>query len=261
MLIFATLSLSYAAEYASLYSLSDMNTLSSRIVQAEIINKTSYVQNGKIYSTIRLQVEQTFTGITENELEIDVLGGTVDGLEMHVSGLPSFQVGMRSLFFLDHDRILGFGQGVYSIDDNIAQRHPSSGLPEQNIELTALPNESKSEECLAPVIDTHYAQGWSLKNVYSHHTLTQTSNIFPFTAYEDLSYKILVCSDGNMKTGSLTLKSESGEDVLQEMFSERNGSLSFTANDSSLYLLDITSGQLRNRSISSGFTVAILYRE
>jgi hypothetical protein len=261
MFVFAMLILTYATEYGLIYTLSDMNALSTRIVQAEIIEKNSYVKNGKIYSSLLLEIDQTYTGINENELQIDVLGGVVDGLQMNVSGLPSFDVGTQSLFFLNHDQILGFGQGVYTIQNQKAHRDPTTGLPEKEIELASLPNESKATECLMPVIDNHYAQGWSLKTLYSHHTPTQTTNIFPFTTYKELSYKILICSDGNMETSSLSLHKEAGERMSFKTFSQRNGSLSFRSQDSSLYQLKITSGLLRNQSISSGFAVAILYRE
>ena len=82
--LFAILN-SFAAEYSTLYSISDMNDLSSRVVQGEIIEKDSFYRNGKIYSKLLIQVDKTYTGISENELEIEVLGGEVDGITMSVS--------------------------------------------------------------------------------------------------------------------------------------------------------------------------------
>ena len=80
MIFLSAILSAFATEYSTLYSLSDMNDLSSRVVQGEIIEKDSYYKNGKIYSTLLVQVDKTYTGISENELEIEVLGGEVDGI-------------------------------------------------------------------------------------------------------------------------------------------------------------------------------------
>lgn len=261
MFLFSLSFFAQAAEYGTLYSLSDMNELSSRIVQAEVKEKRSYIRDGKIYSMLTLDVQETFTGIDEQELSIEVLGGEVDGVEMQVSGLPKFETGTESLFFLDHDRILGFGQGMYHIEKDVAVRPKLAGLPAAQFDIETLPSEQKAESCLAPMLETHYAQGWNLKNMYAHHTATEVSNVFPFTTYEGLQYKILVCSDGNAQEGVLSLTDGTNNEMQNKRFAGREEQISFHAQDSGLYITRIELDKLQQNSISSGFAVAILYLE
>ena len=261
MIFISFLCSSFAAEYNTLYSVSDLNDLSSRVVQGEIIDKDSYYKNGKIYSTLLLQVDKTYTGISEKELEIEVLGGEVDGITMQVSGLPTLNIGQQSLLFLNHDRLLGLGQGVFHIQDSSAVRPQKTGLPSSQFLLSTLPNEQEAASCLAPMIDTHYTQGWNLKHMYSHHSAPSVSNIFPIGTYEGLSYKVLVCSDGNPEEITISIQDQQGVPKEQNVYTARSGSLEFLAQESSVFRLGVQVQNLQNRSISSGFAVAILYRE
>lgn len=258
--LFSLLS-AFAAEYSNLLSLSDMSDLSSRVIQGEVIDKNSYFKNGKIYSTLRIQVEKTYTGIGENEISIEVLGGVVDGIEMQVSGLPSLDIGQQSLLFLDHERLMGFGQGIFHVQDQAAVRPQKTGLPSIEVPLVQLPDEQEAASCLAPMLDSHYAQEWNLKHLYTHHTSQSQSNVFPFGTYEGLSYKILVCSDGKPEQVTLYLEDQNGLPKDQETSSERTASLAFTAEESTVFNLGVHLHNLQKNSTSSGFAIAILYRE
>ena len=261
MLFLSTILSAFAAEYSNLISISELSDLSSRVIQGEVINKNSYFKNGKIYSKLLIQVDKTYTGISESELEIELLGGVVDGIEMNVSGLPSLDVGQQSLLFLNHERLMGFGQGVFHIQDQSAIRPQKTGLPTAELALDQLPDEQEAASCLAPMIDSHYTQGWNLKHLYTHHSSKSDSSVFPFGTYEDLSYKILVCSDGKPNELILSLTDREENPKEQKIFTQRNGSLSFTADRSTVFHLGIRLQGLQNQSTSSGFAVAILYRE
>ena len=108
-LFLSTLFLNHTAQaigYNNIYSLSELNDLSSRVIMAEIVDTESYLSDGKIYTKISLEVEETFIGIEEDQLELHMLGGTYNGLEMSVSGLPRVHLGERKLFFLNHDKLV-----------------------------------------------------------------------------------------------------------------------------------------------------------
>ena len=48
---------------------------------------------------------------------------------MNVSGLPSLNVGQHSLLFLNHDKLLGLGQGVFHIENSAAIRPKKPDCP------------------------------------------------------------------------------------------------------------------------------------
>jgi len=261
MTLFSLISTIAAAEYGSLYSINEMNALSSRIVEAEIIDKESYLKEGKIYSKLILDVQETYTGIEENQLELHVLGGTYNGLEMQVSGLPDFEIGSSSLFFLNHSRVLGFAQGVFSVSKKTAIRKNLTGLPDQQFELKSLPNEGKASNCLGPIIDAQYQQGWNLKHLYSHHSKSNQANLFPFSTYAELSYKIVVCHDGKPQDIAVDIINDSNQLITKDHNTEDELSLEFQAQTSGVHHLRIALGKNHSAIDFSAFAIAILYQE
>lgn len=61
-----------------------------------------------IVSRVALHVEETLKGAATPTALLDIEGGTVDGIELRVSSLPSLTPGERGVFFLD-----AAGNGVY----------------------------------------------------------------------------------------------------------------------------------------------------
>lgn len=54
-----------------------------------------------IVSQVQLQVEETLKGTPPGNLWLSVDGGTLNGLTLRVSGLPTMAVGERAVFFVD----------------------------------------------------------------------------------------------------------------------------------------------------------------
>lgn len=54
-----------------------------------------------IVSQVTLEVGETLKGVAARSLQLQVEGGTLDGLTLHVSDLPALQTGDRGVFLLD----------------------------------------------------------------------------------------------------------------------------------------------------------------
>jgi hypothetical protein len=54
-----------------------------------------------IVSQVQLQVEETLKGTPPGNLWLSVEGGTLNGITLRVSGLPTMAVGERAVFFVD----------------------------------------------------------------------------------------------------------------------------------------------------------------
>src|SRR5580765_4451553 len=54
-----------------------------------------------IVSRVHLHVEETLKGNSQPDVALDVEGGTVDGVSLHVSSLPMMEPGERAVFMLD----------------------------------------------------------------------------------------------------------------------------------------------------------------
>jgi hypothetical protein len=75
-----------------------------------------------IVSRAQLDVKETLKGVVEPHVWVEVDGGSLDGLTLHVSGLPLLRPGERAVFFLEsaergvHTLHLR-GQGILMLDD------------------------------------------------------------------------------------------------------------------------------------------------
>jgi len=96
------------------------------VARAERIDPT-WTQNERgdrlIVSRVLLRVEETLKGTSESATWMEVEGGTLGGLTLHVSDLDDLEVGDRAVFMLDrpaaglrkpHLR----GQGILKLNDN-----------------------------------------------------------------------------------------------------------------------------------------------
>ena len=107
------------------------------ILVGEVTDVTYYQEGeGNIYTQVTLSAEQTIEGETGMEVVMRVPGGKVDGLEMMVTGTPSFQLGERGVVFLDKEAegiftVVGGFQGKFTIDNNMVGDKPLTEFIDQ----------------------------------------------------------------------------------------------------------------------------------
>jgi hypothetical protein len=74
-----------------------------------------------IVSTVRVTVEETLKGDAQQAVALEVEGGTIGGLTLHVSDLAAFAPGDRAVFYLKRNARGAFiphlrGQGLLKLD-------------------------------------------------------------------------------------------------------------------------------------------------
>lgn len=75
-----------------------------------------------IVSKVLLRIEEALKGQSPQTQWIDVVGGTLDGVTLHVSSLPEMKVGDRAVFFLHRKAQGAFephqkGQGILFLEN------------------------------------------------------------------------------------------------------------------------------------------------
>merc|ERR1712072_333013 len=137
-----------------------------------------------------------YVGVRSETASFEVLGGTLDGLTMEVSGSPVFEEEQHGLFFLDSKNIVGFGQGVFDVKKGFAIRGFKTNIHEGPNDFDierSLPDEEAERNCLMPKIETAYSEGWSMRSLGDHHVGTDQQLIYPLTILEGNTYKIIGC--------------------------------------------------------------------
>ena len=89
-------------------SLEQMVEAADTIVVGEVVEVESAWEKRRIYTHVRIAVEQSLKGEPTAELSIRLLGGSVGDVEMIIAGQPTFKPGEKTLLFL---RAQGQGQG------------------------------------------------------------------------------------------------------------------------------------------------------
>lgn len=126
---------------------------SDYVVQAVVksvtaINKAPAGRRPLVYSRVELEVEQVVAGNPPSPLILEVLGGTLDGVEMHISGAPTFTVGEKAIFFVQGNGTQIFPltrmmHGLYPIKKDPASGREyvarSNGQPMENVDQVQQP--------------------------------------------------------------------------------------------------------------------------
>lgn len=100
-----------------------MTTQAHRIVHGKVVRKYSLweAKERRIYTYITLAVLDMIKGTSDTEVVIRQVGGTANGLGMHVPGTASFQLGEEVLVFLERSRdsahylVMGMSYGKYRV--------------------------------------------------------------------------------------------------------------------------------------------------
>jgi len=104
-------------------TLDELTVKADSILVAKVTDIACYQEGeGRIYTLITLEVEQTIKGAVQEKAMIKVPGGEVDGLGLWVEDVPEFQLGERAVVFLEESggifSVVGGFQGKFGIDKN-----------------------------------------------------------------------------------------------------------------------------------------------
>ncbi|MGC6510481.1 MAG: hypothetical protein ACON4U_18835 [Myxococcota bacterium] len=252
-----------AVRYADVYDMSELAAASSKIVDGTVERIETRMVNGKIISRLHLEVTKTWVGARNTELYVDVLGGTLDGITMTVPGGPTFEEGESVLLFIDQHRIVGFGQGAYTIDGDEATRVASEGLPADYdvIEPSEiLPDEEKARSCLETSVWSDYDDDWALRMMDTAHLSPEEYKAYPVTILAGTEYHFQACNDGKAKDVRLELVDIEGQPLLRDDTREQQAELFYKGEYSETVYLIVSASEYEERAAQTGISMSILYR-
>lgn len=117
-------------------SLDDMIAKSTLIVRGKVTAAAAAASGPVIYTHYQVQVSERFKGQAAGVVDVQVPGGTANGLRQSFSGAPTLKPGDDFVFFLYTGRdgrttILGLTQGLFALDagsDPVSTRSASREL-------------------------------------------------------------------------------------------------------------------------------------
>ena len=104
-------------------TLDELTARAESILVAEVGEIACYKDDeGNIYTLVTLSIEQNIKGETQQEVVIRIPGGELNGQTLWVEDAPSFQLGERTVVFLEECEgtfsVVGGFQGKFTIDSS-----------------------------------------------------------------------------------------------------------------------------------------------
>lgn len=109
--------------------LEDLVKRAHTIVVGRVTNSRTYWTPDRklILTNYTIQVDESMKGATSKTMEVTTIGGKVGDVELHVSGMPSFQQGESAVVFIEQSRgyqvVLGLEQGKFTVANGEVTNH------------------------------------------------------------------------------------------------------------------------------------------
>ncbi len=263
-MLFSLLSLAQAVTYGIFYPVEEMTDLAHDVVSGTVTQISTKVEEGKIVSTITLDITHNYVGNKQNQIQFNVLGGTYQDVTMTIPGAPQFEMGQEVLVFVDDEQLIGFGQGVYDIkEDDIAERGSHSRIPETSNFLNLdkeLPDETAARSCLEVKVWDDYPEDWSLRSIEVDHLGEAEYKAYPLTLMEGMEYQFIACSDEKADGMVISLYDRQGEPLEQVSIDGREIRLQWRSETTQEVFLSVEAYSSDEEVKQVGTSVGILYR-
>jgi hypothetical protein len=258
-----------ATTYGTIYSIEEMTDLSNDVISGTIkgLNPTS--KDGVIQTQVSVQIEHNFVGNKQNVFTFDVPGGTLDGVTMSVSGAPKFEIGQGVLLFMEHNKVVGFGQGAYALTDKGFATREFTGvdIPETadlssnrvNIDKE-LPDETEARSCMEVKVWDDYNDDWTLRTIEVDHVADGEFKSYPMTLLQDMKYEFISCTDEKSDGIALSLYTLEGEEIVSVYNEGREALLEFHNKKTQTVLLAVQVEILDPEVKQVGTSVGVLYK-
>lgn len=120
---------------------------SSQIVRGKVIGVKTFwnAEKTRIFTEVRVKVDETYKGGEIPEARIIQLGGIVDNVNMHVDGALSWRANEEVLLFLETNpagdfRVAGFSLGKFAIERDRKTDRPFVKSPRyEGVSLVGVP--------------------------------------------------------------------------------------------------------------------------
>ena len=119
-------------------SLDDLIGKSTSIVRGRVISSSTATHGPLVYTHYKIQVTERWKGASGDQVDVQVPGGSHDGMQQNIAGAPRLSSGAEYVFFLwtgpsGANHLLGLSQGVLDITKDaegnlIVTREPGDAL-------------------------------------------------------------------------------------------------------------------------------------
>ena len=254
----------HAAEYSERLTMTGMLDSSDQVVRGEVIGlEADWTDDGLITTFVTLAVDETLRLSNAPEVTFRVVGGTVGERTLTVPGAPVFEEGQDVLVFLDGDRLRGFGQGAFLIEDGMAQRALGNALDAQAVPMPiqrVIGDSEAARSCIREQVMVSYESGWSLRGSTIARLGNDDAQAYTLSLLEGLEYRLMACGDEQTGPINLVILDEDGRQVGGQAGQTRQADLVFHPPHTGTYTLAVVNESLPSDTWRASVAVSVSYR-
>ncbi len=204
-----------AVEYAEILSVETLVAEADQVAQGTVAKTESeWGKDGLIYTRVDLDVANSLMHWRDSHVSFLVPGGRMDDLELTIPGSPQFAVGDDVLVFLTGERLLGLGQGSFSMEDGSAVRSLGNKVDKTSLQ-SVFGDPVGARGCTREHLLGAYEEGWSLRRSAMLRMGHNDVRSMEVTLIQGVEYSIQLCADGLGK-GSWVGVFDANEQMLVE---------------------------------------------
>lgn len=203
-----------ATTYRSVLSAAQLDQQSTATVRGVVTQlRPEAVGEGLVQTIVTIDVDETYRGRVGGQIEVVAPGGELEGRRLHIAGAPSFALGEEVLVFTRGRTLVGFGQGAFGVEDQIAARTLGNEVEDAPIRLDlreAFGRPDEAEICQHNRLDADYNEGWALRGADTVRVAPGEDATYALTLVKGHEYRVQVCADGAAGALGLHLIDEEG---------------------------------------------------
>lgn len=254
----------HATTYAEVYTPRQLADRADTVVRGVVFSTMAEaLEDGVIVTTVHVDVTETLVGGTRREVAFRIPGGTVGTSKMTVHGAPVFKEGADVVVFLSGNRLVGFGQGAFGVEDGIARRSLDNIVPGEPVAFDLARDFGKpfaAESCMDTKLDVEREQGWAVRASDSRRAGLGQPVAWRMTLLAGNEYHLEFCGDGIGTLGDAVITDRDGMVLARSSGSGQEVGLSFMPKQTDEYYISSTLVELPDSAVRSAVSIGVTYR-
>jgi|GEM_PF-2606581 len=253
-----------ATTYAEVMGVEQLIERSDKVVRGTVTaTEGRWTTGGYIETLVTVKVDDVYIGQAGETVTVVAPGGTVEGKTLDITGAPTFKEGDQVVVFANGKRIVGFGQGAFSVDTNgIATRGLGNQVPHHPLKLDlskAFGQPDQAKACISQHIDRTQDEGWKLRGATGTRLGREDVSMWRVNMLAGMEYRFDACADGLFDNARLILTDASGAE-LQAAAPGAESSLTFVPAETGVYFVGLYADDLPEGVWRGAASVSIHYR-